>query len=209
MRFKNPITKGVLCQHPVPSTTKMAMEMKDRLTALQQQLRRTVEAGEDPHEAADVRIVLRYLDTYWDKFFGHVIYPEAGGQPLLLHRTNNVAEHTFDDLKQGERRKAGTKKLARCIHAMRPEQLLVANLANPEYIDALYGGSLTNMPAYFASVWTEAKEIRQARYETISSHRIPVSKKSLRNPEWLPKMEEALTAMIAITLGNLSPARQT
>ena len=84
-------------------------------------------------------------------------------EPFVVERTNNVSEHRFGTTKQGLRRKIGTKKLARLIQAMRPEELLIANLDDPEYLEILCGGNLENLPALFAQNWKAAQAIRTER----------------------------------------------
>ena len=208
LRFKNPKTKGVLRQHQVLSSVKVAAEMKDRLTVFRKRLHIIMEVNDDPNEVNDARIILGYLDKYWNNLYGHVTYTKSSGKLVLLPRTNNISEHGFDDIKQGERRRLGIKKLRRCLQAMRPEQLLVANLDNQQYVDAVYGGSLGNMPTYFSRFWQQGKEIRKARKQQASNHPIPISKKKLRDQEWLPKMEKAIETLINITVGNLCPRKQ-
>ena len=47
----------------------------------------------------------------------------------------------------------------RLIQALRPEDLLIANLDDPEYLEILCGGNLDNLPALFARNWKAGQAI--------------------------------------------------
>ena len=72
----------------------------------------------------------------------------------------------------------GTRKLARLIQAMRPEELLVANLDDPHYLEILCAGNLDSLPALFAQNWKAGQAIRAERRKKISNHPIPIRKKN-------------------------------
>ena len=103
-------------------------------------------------------------------------------------RTNYVAEHKSGDSKQGLRRKVGTKKLARYIQAMRPEELFVSNLAKQDYLDIVCEGTLNNLSAYFSQHYKPGMAIRKNRSKRKTSHPMPVSKKKIRESDLLFKV---------------------
>ena len=122
---------------------------------------------------------------------------QARRSPLWWSGTNNISEHHFGAAKQGLRRKIGTKKLARMIDAMRPEELLIANLDDPAYLEILCGGSLENLATVFAQNWSAAQVIRTERRKRASNHPIPVRKKLLRDKKILSRLQEAIETVIA------------
>ena len=156
----------------------------------------------DADKIGDLQTVLGYLEKYRDKLLGHVIPRADGTEPFVVERTNNVSEHRFGTTKQGLRRKVGTKKLTRLIQAMRPEELLIANLDDPEYLEIVCGGNLENLPALFAQNWKAAQAIRTERRKRISNHPIPIRKKILRDDEILARLKRAVDMVIAMTRGN-------
>jgi hypothetical protein len=94
------------------------------------------------------------------------------------------------------RRKLGTKKLARYVQAMRPEEFLVANLQDPDYLQIICGGSLENLSLSFAQNWQAGQTIRSQRKEKTSNHPIPAKRKILRADGFLSKLQQAATNMI-------------
>jgi hypothetical protein len=166
--------------------------------------RRTREGDAD--KAGDLDTVVAYLDKYYDKLVGHVIFLEGRAEPFVVQRTNNLSEHRFARTKQGLRRKIGTKKLARSIQAMRPEELLVANLDDPEYLDILCGAKLENLALSFAQNWQAGQTIRTERRKKRCHHPIPVRKKTLRDKGFLPHLEQAVEKLLELFRGNTRAA---
>ena len=188
LRFENPGKKPLSRRHDMAMTIKPALKLEGRLKAFRARLQKTIETGRDPDRITDSKTVIRYLDKYWDQLFGHVIYVEGRKDPILAMRTNYVAEHKFGDSKQGLRRKVGTKKLARYIQAMRPEEMFVLNLAKQDYLDIVCGGTPNNLSAYFAQHYKSGMAIRKNRLERKTSHPMPVSKKKIRESDLLFKV---------------------
>jgi hypothetical protein len=94
------------------------------------------------------------------------------------------------------RRKLGTKNLARYVQAMRPEEFLVDNLRDPDYLQIVCGGSLENLASSFAQNWQAGQRIRSLRRAKTSNHPIPVKRKSLREDCFLSKLKRAVAAVI-------------
>jgi hypothetical protein len=153
------------------------------------------------HNAADLDTVLSYLQKYRHNLVGHVI-PRPGREPLVVERTNNVSEHRFAAAKRGLRRKLGTKKLARLIQAMCPEELLLADLDDPQYLEILCGGHLENLSTSFAQNWRAGHVIRTERRKKNTNHPIPTSKKILRDGGFLPCLRGAVHRIIEILRGG-------
>lgn len=148
-------------------------------------------AESDSDRIADLTIVLDYLQKYQDKLMGHVIDLKGHAQPFIVQRTNNLSEHRFGRTKQGLRRKLGTKNLARYVQAMRPEEFLVDNLNDPDYLQIICGGSLENLASSFAQSWQAGQAIRSNRRKKTINHPIPLKKKYLREEGFLSKLKKA------------------
>ena len=189
---------GVRRQVPT-DTPETAAEQEKSLCAWKNRLPRRLATERDPDKIRDLHVVQEYLEKYRGKLVGHVLSQADGTAPLVAARTNNVSEHHFGDTKQGLRRKTGTKKLTRQIQAMRPEELLVANLDDPDYLQIVCGGSLENLPALFAEVSNEAQAIRLERRKKTTNHPIPIRKKVLRGSEILACLKRAVDMVIKMT----------
>ena len=150
----------------------------------------------DADLANDLAIVLDYVQKYDGKLVGHVIVLDDHSQPFVVQRTNNLSEHRFGRAKQGLRRKLGTKNLARYVQAMRPEEFLVDNLRDPDYLDIVCAGSLENLASSFAQNWQKGQEIRSARRAKTTNRPIPAKRKSLRDRRFLSNLRRAVSAVI-------------
>ena len=192
LRFESPGRKPLSRRHELAMTIKTALKLKNRLSTFRARLQKIVETGRDPDWIASAKTVIHYLDKYWNQLFGHVIYVEGKRAPIVAMRTNYVPEHLFGKTKQGLRRKVGTKKLAGYIQAMRPEELFVSNLDNQDYLDIVCGGTLDNLSACFAQQYIVGMAIRKKRLKKKSSHPMPVSKKKIREPDLLFKVENGI-----------------
>lgn len=166
----------------------VAATMKQRLDDWREALRRRIDQERDPDQRADQQVVLDYLRKYEQQLVGHVIPVKEKREPFVVPRTNNLAEHRFGSTKRGVRRKVGTKKLTRHVQAMRAEELLVANLADPEYVKIVCGGGLIHLPATIATNWPKAQSIRASRHTSRNAHPIPITKKQIRQPNLLDKV---------------------
>ena len=87
------------------------------------------------------RKMLDQIAKYRDKLFADPIPCKIEGNDAFIqpHRTNNVMERVFRDLKRMLRRKGGSVSLKRPIGAMLPDTLLVKNLESEEYLEMLLG----------------------------------------------------------------------
>jgi hypothetical protein len=154
----------------------------------------------DEHKRSDQSTVLKYLEKYHQQLVGHVIELPGNRPPLIVSRTNNLAEHCFGSRKQGLRRRVGVKKLTRQIQATRPEVFLVANLAQPDYLQLVLDGDLANLPKAIAQHWPLAQAIRRTRLQSTTNRPMPTTKKLLRQPKLLETIVQAITkTMEAIT----------
>jgi len=161
------------------------------------------QASGDVDRATDVALVLQYLQKYHGKLVGHVRVVDGRPQPIVVQRTNNLAEHRFARKKQGLRRKLGTKNLARYVEAMRPEEFLVDNLRDPVYLQIVCGGSLENLASSFAQNEQMGREIRSARRANKTTNRpIPAKRKLLREEGFLSKLGRAVVAAFQKRLPN-------
>jgi hypothetical protein len=71
------------------------------------------------------------------------------------------------------------------VQAARHEEFLVANLDCQDYINVVYGGSIDNMADYFSKYDDESLQIRTSRNAKEEKNTMPISKKTLRQPDML------------------------
>lgn len=103
-------------------------------------------------------IILKYLDRYGDRLFGHpTLRDEDNTLVAIVERTNNVLEHFFGDEKQHLRRRLGRANLGRDLEDQPAQAALAANLRHPEYVRVLCG-SLDHLPTAFADLDQQALE---------------------------------------------------
>jgi len=195
LRFNRVDGKPILRQRPPRSSIKDARQIEQRLNEFRQQLQ-TKTTAKDAVIVKSSQIIIDYLDKYSDKLVGHLITVPANKQVILLDRTNNISEHRFGKTKTGWRRKLGTKKLTRHVQAARHEEFFVANLDCQDYINAVYGGSLDNMADYFAKYCDESLQIRNLRNTKEEKNTMPISKKTLRQPDMLLGAVQALGGLL-------------
>lgn len=198
LRLNRPDGQPILRQHPPCSTIKDVSDTDKRLNKFYRQLQ-TRTTSNDPDIVNSSKIVIDYLDKYLDKLVGHIVTLPGKNQTILLDRTNNLSERLFGNTKTRWRRKLGTKKLTRHLQAARHEEFLVANLDQQDYINIVYGGSLDNMPSYFAKYCNEAFEIRKLRSVPKEKQNISINKKLLRQPGILLAAVQAIGGLLACT----------
>ena len=186
----------LLHQRSVADGPDQARQREEHLQKWTHKLNQRRASESDADRAADVAIVLDYLQKYDRKLVGHVMVLNGRPQPFVVQRTNNLSEHRFGKTKQGLRRKLGTKNLARYVQAMRPEEFLVDNLQDPVYLQIVCGGSLENLAWSFAQNWQAGQRIRSSRRFRTINHPIPAKRKSLREDGFLSKLERAVAAVI-------------
>jgi hypothetical protein len=180
-----------------PSETREEIEcIPERLKQWRETLQGRMSRESDADRRRDQKTVLDYLKTYEDQLVGHVIPLEGHSEPLVVSRTNNLAEHRFGSTKRGLRRKVGTKKLTRYIQAMRAEVLLLPNLDDAAYIDIVFSGSLANLAETFSEHWSLAQAIRRERQQPKTGHPIPTTKKQIRRPDLLDNLKQLLLTTI-------------
>lgn len=178
-----------------------ARQVREGLEAWRDHLQKRHAGERDADQRADQAIVLRYLQKYERELVGHVIERD-GRPPFVVCRTNNPVEHRFGSHKRGVRRKVGAKKLTRQVQAMRAESLLVCNLADPEYVNLVLGGSLANLPSAMAKHWHLAQAIRTQRLAPTTDHPLPTTKKRIRDPKLLENVKQIITKLMELILGK-------
>ncbi|MEA3278791.1 MAG: hypothetical protein U9Q81_26535 [Pseudomonadota bacterium] len=101
-------------------------------------------------------VVVKYLDRYGKRLFGHPTRrDEKGTIVAIVERTNNVLEHFFGNEKQHLRRRLGRANLGRDLEDQPAQAALAANLRDPDYVRALCG-SLDQLPVAFAELDEQA-----------------------------------------------------
>jgi len=125
-----------------------------RLIPVVEQLRqRRPQRGpaQDTRHAID--IVLRHIDKHGYSLWGHAVDlpDDIGGRVRLVDRTNYQLENFNGEIKRGERRRSGRKKLTQDMEHLPAGATLALNLRDPDYI-ALLCGSLDQLAATFASL---------------------------------------------------------
>ena len=196
LRLTSHPSKGLLRGRSPSEGPQVAKKMQGRLEVWRDQLQKRHDRERDNDRRADQATVLKYLQKYETQLVGHVIELEGRPKPFVVLRTNNPPEHLFKSIKQGVRRKVGAKKLSRQVQAMRPEALLVPNLADPLYVKLVLDGSLDNLPSAMAKHWELAQAIRKQRLAPATDHPIPITKKQIRQPQLLENVKQAVTKII-------------
>ena len=181
---------------------RFAEGLKKRLDRWREKLRKRQGRERDEDQQADQKIVLEYLEKYKKELVGHVIILPERQKPFVVARTNNPAEHRFASTKKAVRRKVGAKKLTRYLQAMRAEELLVANLFDPQYLEIVCGGTLANLAATFARHWDRAHAVRVECQKPKRDHPMPTSKKQLRSPELLNSVKQTVEAIVQSLSGK-------
>ncbi len=126
-------------------------ELADRITRLQR---------DGSLSASPYPIIMKYLDRYEGRLFGHPVrYDEDGAMVAIVERTNNVLEHFFGDEKQRLRRRLGRAHLGRDLQDQPAQAALVANLRHPDYVRVLCG-SLEHLPIAFAELDNQDLELQ-------------------------------------------------
>ena len=195
LRFNRADGKPILRQRPPRSSIKDASQTEQRLHEFRQQLQIKTTAN-DPVIVKSSQIIIDYLDKYSDKLVGHLITLPANNQVILLDRTNNLPEHRFGKTKTGWRRQLGTKKLTRHVQAARHEEFLVANLDCQDYMTVVYGGSIDNMADCFSKYDDDSLQIRTSRNAKEEKNTMPISKKTLRQPDMLLGVVQVLGSLV-------------
>ena len=121
-------------------------------------------------------IIVKYLDRYGDRLFGHPIRrDEKGTIVAIVERTNNVAEHFFGNEKQQLRRRWGRANLGRDLEDQPAQAALAANLRHPDYVRVLCG-SLDHLPMAFAELdeqaLSQATPLSRSNRDSTLQHRI-------------------------------------
>jgi hypothetical protein len=122
------------------------------------QQRSVAEAEEASRER--YQIVWEHLERYWGQLF-------AAADDPCRERTTNGLEGWWGSSKRGCRRRHGRKKLTREFRSLPAEFMLVGNLANPEYVELVLDGDLSNLAAKLAEAgrtagaWTAWRAAQQ------------------------------------------------
>lgn len=124
-------------------------EMERDLLSYRQELEHRVAAAD---KSSVHTVVLRYLQRYGGRLFGHPARRNEEGRILaVVARTNNVIEHLFGGHKQELRRRLGRAHLARDLQQQPAQAALVGNLRHPDYVRVLCG-SLDGLHEAFAEL---------------------------------------------------------
>ena len=107
--------------------------------------------AQDMRQAID--LMLRHTDVHGTTLWGHPVElpAEAGGGIRLLERTNYLLENLNHDIKHGERRRSGRKKLTQDLENLPAGAALTFNLRDPDYV-ALLCGSMDQLATAFAAL---------------------------------------------------------
>jgi hypothetical protein len=131
-------------------------DIQTTTTAYHDELRQRVQTSQavrpDPVCPPAEATVLKYLDRYSDRLFGHPVARDKTGKIVaVVERTNNVAEHFFGGDKQKLRRRLGRAHLGRDLEDQPAQAALVANLRHLEYV-RIVCGTLDQLPRAFAEL---------------------------------------------------------
>lgn len=107
------------------------------------------------------------------------------------------AECRFGQLKRGWRRRLGAKTLVRQLQGSRAEELLVANLEDPTYLEVVCRGDASALVDRFPEHWAAAHQIRKERSEAESTRPLRMSKTTLRDPDFLNQISRVFECQLA------------
>jgi len=158
-----------------------------------------VSAFVDKYDSSTVkghRKMIEQIRKYYEKLFADPINLTVGGNTVSIqpHRTNNIMERLFRDLKRLLRKKSGSISLKRSIGAMLPGTVLVKNLENEEYLKMLLNGT-RGFAERFAQI---DSHLFMREFSRMKSHRkkIPTSaRKLIKEDLALEKIEKMFLAV--------------
>ena len=139
------------------SSVRALTELRDVQQAVEALVDRLRERRPQRGPAQDMRqaidLILRHTDVHGPTLWGHAVElpAEAGGGSRLVERTNYLLENLNHDIKHGERRRSGRKKLTQDLENLPAGAALTFNLRDPDYV-ALLCGSLDQLAAAFAAL---------------------------------------------------------
>ncbi|MCP4654902.1 MAG: hypothetical protein GY856_05725 [bacterium] len=152
---------------PSPTEPAQAERAQAELRDIQQVVTRLVEQlrqrrpqrgpAQDTRQAID--LILRHIDKHGHSLWGHAVAlpDDIGGGVRLVDRTNYVLETFNGEIKRGERRRSGRKKLTQDMEHLPAGATLAFNLRDPDYV-ALLCGSLDQLAAAFATLDADERE---------------------------------------------------
>ena len=180
---------------PVPAVRAMA-ELQDIRKAVEvlvaglRERRPQRGPATDRREAID--IILRHIEDHGPTLWGHVITlpQETGGGIRIVDRTNCRLESFNGEIKRGERRRSGRKKLTQDLENLPAGAPLAFNLKDPDYVKILCG-SLERLPSAFAALDADARTRRLDGVPTDSTPALFASPTSVQTAA-LPKRDRVL-----------------
>ncbi len=155
------VPKSTGRNEPLPAEPVSSTRALDELRDVQQSVEDLVDSlrerrprrgpAQDMRQAID--LILRHTDVHGPTLWGHPVElpAEAGGGIRLVERTNYLLENLNHDIKHGERRRSGRKKLTQDLENLPAGAALTFNLRDPDYV-ALLCGSLDQLAAAFAAL---------------------------------------------------------
>ncbi|MFM1935935.1 MAG: hypothetical protein RI990_894 [Planctomycetota bacterium] len=168
---RNPPTRAPAETTPPEQVRAALCDIRKAVEAFTADLRQRRPArgpAQDQRQAIDV--ILKHLHDHGPTLWGHVIaLPEtAGGGIRVVDRTNCRLESLNGDIKHGERRRSGRKKLTQDLENLPPGAPLAFNLHDPDYVDLLCA-SLERLPVAFAALDadTRSRTLDGLRIETM------------------------------------------
>ena len=146
--------------------------------------------AQDRRKAID--IILTHIEEHGTTLWGHVVPlpEEAGGGIRIVDRTNCRLECFNGEIKRGERRRSGRKKLTQDLENLPAGAPLAFNLKDPDYVRLLCG-SLERLPAEFAALDADARTRKLDGLPTESVPALFASPTSVQTAA-LPKRDRAL-----------------
>ena len=155
------VPKSTGRNEPLPAEPVSSARALNELCDIQQAVEDLVDSlrGRRPRRgpAQDMRqaidLILRHTDAHGPTLWGHPVElpPKAGGGIRLVERTNYLLENLNHDIKHGERRRSGRKKLTQDLENLPAGAALTFNLRDPDYV-ALLCGSPDQLAAAFADL---------------------------------------------------------
>ena len=106
--------------------------------------------AKDVRQAID--LVLRHVDRHGPGLWGHAVElpEEIGGGVRLVDRTNYLLESFNGEIKRGERRRSGRKRLTQDMEHLPAGAVVALNLRDQDYVNVLCGSLDQLAPAFAA-----------------------------------------------------------
>ena len=158
-----------LTREQISSLSEIESTSKERIAHYESEIKARIDLNSTSETAKRAYgIIAAHLKTHGKYAYGRIIEVEPAGckdnekKYMFAARTNNCVESLWGEIKGGERRRTGFSNLGKTFDEINSGIPLVKNLCNEQYLEAIVGGSLDNLPKLFAKADREIAETVQS-----------------------------------------------